>query len=681
MKLREMTATFGGLEKATLPLGPGLNIISGENEGGKSTWAAFLRAMLYGVPTGQRDKAGFLAEKNRYSPWSGAPAEGTVRLEWEGRELLLRRRTKGVALLGQLEIVDARTGDPVPELTGETVGKTLLGVPREVFERSAFMGQSALAVDAVPALEQRIAGLLDSGLEEVSGSQAQRQLKDWLNRRKHNRTGLIPRLEEELEQGEAVLLRIARARRQREEGLNDLDALRGEKRRLEDEKGLHRLAQRKKAWEQYEAALARWERAREDYDRAAAEKEQLPTGEQLWQGRQALMKLRELTVEWELRGEVLRQLPPPREEPLPPVRGKTVLLSLLVGLAAAALSLVTKHIFFVPVGILTAAGSFFLLQGLRRREHTRRQEAAMVRYRERREELEKELETLEDRRGEALAALLELVRTFAPHVTGEEEAEGALYHTVPAGEGLSSLKEAMDGAKELLELARAALGGETTPPEQGAEPTVPYQEVVGRLAAVAQELSRREQMVAAAEGELCVLGDPDELEARMDEVREELVRRQEEYDAIRLALEGLQEAEQTMRAKFSPALNKKAGEILGELTGGRYGSVILNRELQAQVTEQGEIVPRSSLSLSQGTVDQLYLAVRLAICDLTFSHTQPPPLVLDDALANFDDGRMALALEHLRKRGEQQQILLFTCHSREMAWAKGKEDILCTELK
>ena len=58
MKIKSMTATFGRLERARLEPGPGLNLLHAPNEGGKSTWAAFWRAMLYGVDTRNRDKKG-----------------------------------------------------------------------------------------------------------------------------------------------------------------------------------------------------------------------------------------------------------------------------------------------------------------------------------------------------------------------------------------------------------------------------------------------------------------------------------------------------------------------------------------------------------------------------------------------------------------------------------------------
>ena len=101
MKIRSMTASFGVLEGARLEPGPGLTLIHAPNEGGKSTWAAFWRAMLYGIDTRERNRKGHLADKDRYQPWSGAPMEGEVRLELEGRELAVhcldRSFSKGMA--------------------------------------------------------------------------------------------------------------------------------------------------------------------------------------------------------------------------------------------------------------------------------------------------------------------------------------------------------------------------------------------------------------------------------------------------------------------------------------------------------------------------------------------------------------------------------------------------------
>ena len=211
MKIIRMKATFGGLDHRELELKEGLNIIEAPNEGGKSTWSAFLRAMLYGINTKERDKQGYIAEKNRYQPWNGGAMEGVVELEWKGDKITLRRGPKGNTPFGKFEAVYTDTGEPVGYLTADNVGETLIGAPREVFERSAFVGQGGAAIDGAPALEARIAALASSGEEDVSYSQVERRLRDWLNRRKHNKTGLIPKLEEELAGNDEIAGRQAKA--------------------------------------------------------------------------------------------------------------------------------------------------------------------------------------------------------------------------------------------------------------------------------------------------------------------------------------------------------------------------------------------------------------------------------------------------------------------------------------
>ena len=72
MKILSMTATFGCLDGARLELTDGLNVLTLPNESGKSTWAAFLTAMLYGIDTSQRAAKGKLPDKVRWQPWNGS---------------------------------------------------------------------------------------------------------------------------------------------------------------------------------------------------------------------------------------------------------------------------------------------------------------------------------------------------------------------------------------------------------------------------------------------------------------------------------------------------------------------------------------------------------------------------------------------------------------------------------
>ena len=106
MIIHRMQATFGTLAGDELKPGEGLNIIYAPNESGKSTWCAFLRAMLYGIDTAQRARGGRLPDKMKYAPWSGAPMEGLMELTHNGEAITLRRTTvQRGAPMGQFSAV------------------------------------------------------------------------------------------------------------------------------------------------------------------------------------------------------------------------------------------------------------------------------------------------------------------------------------------------------------------------------------------------------------------------------------------------------------------------------------------------------------------------------------------------------------------------------------------------
>ncbi|MBQ5468642.1 MAG: hypothetical protein IIT62_07010, partial [Oscillospiraceae bacterium] len=163
-------------------------------------------------------------------------------------------------------------------------------------------------------------------------------------------------------------------------------------------------------------------------------------------------------------------------------------------------------------------------------------------------------------------------------------------------------------------------------------------------------------------GSLQQLGDPLRLEAEREEKQARLARLDQRYAAIQLARKELARADETLRERFAPLLCKKAGELFYRLTEGKYDRVTLDRAMRVTVHPTGSTTDRSLSYLSGGTVDQLYLALRLAICDLLLPDC---PIILDDALVYFDDERLRVALEVLRELGRQRQILLFTCTDRE----------------
>ena len=265
MDILHLTGTFGRLDHSELSLSPGLNVLYAPNETGKSTWGAFIRTMLYGLSTRER---GPLADKNRYAPWTGAPMQGRMDLTTHGDACTLLRETRRAASpLGEFSCTYTGTGTPVPGITGQNAGEVLLGVPREVFERSAFIGQNALAVDQDAELERRIAALITTGEEGASYTEVRDRLKKQLNRRRSNRTtGQIPVLEREIADLESQRAHRDDLTRQATAALQQLDSLRQQAEELQAQQALWRQRQQLDAIRQYRQAQT----AAEEAERKAA---------------------------------------------------------------------------------------------------------------------------------------------------------------------------------------------------------------------------------------------------------------------------------------------------------------------------------------------------------------------------------------------------------------------------
>ena len=195
MKILSMTATFGKLDNQTLALQPELNVIHAPNEWGKSTWCAFITAMLYGIETSQRTSSKGLADKERYAPWSGKPMSGRMDIEWEGRKITLERSTKGRTPFGQFRAYETENGLPVAELTAQNCGMTLLGVEKQVFLKSAFIRQSELPVTQDDTLRRRLNALVTTGDESGASDALAQKLKDLKNKCRYNKTGKLPEAE------------------------------------------------------------------------------------------------------------------------------------------------------------------------------------------------------------------------------------------------------------------------------------------------------------------------------------------------------------------------------------------------------------------------------------------------------------------------------------------------------
>lgn len=152
------------------------------------------------------------------------------------------------------------------------------------------------------------------------------------------------------------------------------------------------------------------------------------------------------------------------------------------------------------------------------------------------------------------------------------------------------------------------------------------------------------------------------LEEEKINLEEELKQLENKNNSFNIAKEILQNAYEKMKNNVTPKFTKNLSETINKLSNGKYNKVTVNDEKGLMVElENGEYIPADRLSI--GTIDQLYLSLRLSMAEEISDEKMP--IILDEAFAYFDDYRLENALKFLIDELKENQIILFTCTKRE----------------
>ena len=723
LQISHMVATFGKLQQADLQLQPGLNLIYAPNESGKSTWTAFIRTMLYGLSTRER---GTLADKNRYAPWNGSAMHGRMDVIDGDQHYTITRNTKrATSPMGDFSCTYGDTATPVPDLSGQNLGESLLGVPRQVFERSAFIRQSALAVDQDAELERRIAALITTGEEDTSYTEAYDRLKKQLNRRKHNKTGLIPTLEHEIDALDDSLAELSNLNAKSESIQARLSSLEQQLQMLQtqDEQWIqlekqeilrkYRDAQRIAAEEQQRADLlsqmsgtlpdqtvlsqldgqtaaltsaqARLTRAEQNRDALQAQAEQAQT----IYAHHPLYPADE--GELERRNAALIS---------PALPGKYMLFAGIVLFVAALLILFLVNTPWkaICVGAALCSGAaaflYYILckrKVLRQTADINAQKATLTAQIAEYLPLRKNaaatsaqltqaqslFNELSQQYQQDLLDLLAQVQLFQSTVTDLSGIRIALQDIRRKQQALEQAQKAAQDASMRCRIMSEHLPSDPLPDPDALLPCpeMSHAQISAQIPQLMAEIQSSRTQLDTLQGQIQAIGNPAGITQQRRQKSEQLSQLQAEYDALQLAMDSLEDANLTLQNRFSPALGTRAAEIFSDITQGRYHKVLLSRDFSLSAESQGDPTGRSIQLLSQGAADQLYLAVRLAICDMVLPEEKSVPLILDDVLLTFDEQRMHAALDYLLKESRKRQIILFSCQKREQAYLAGHEGV------
>ncbi len=714
MRIYSMTATFGKLEHEKLTLEPGLNVIQAPNEWGKSTWCAFLICMLYGIETSARESRGVLPDKTRYAPWSGKPMSGSMDIHWNGKDITLQRGPKGRIPFGDFKAFETDTGLAVPELTAANCGQTLLGVERSVFARAGFLKLTDLPVTQDDALRRRLNALVTTGDESGTGDALAQTLKDLKNRCRHNRTGLLPQAEAQQQELEAKLQQLqslenqSQRIQQRQQELTERIAA------LENHKDALRYAASQGDAQRVAAAQAAEVAARQTCEELEAVCRKLPARQEAEQSLQAAQALLQQRASLQMEAQMLPSLPAQPETPsmfqgqtpedavaaaqesyrqvtvLEAGRKKNsrlvwgfcgfaALVAAVMAVLALGFSVKDPLLYLLGGGAIVLGGVLVLVlcyiwtnrfrremdalydryPGLTPSRWVPEAESYAALWRNYRQNFG-EVQALRGDLDSRTAALEQKIVAYTKNsslqaaIAGNQDAIGA-WNALDSAR--RDLQQAQRHAQDVAQMAKSA-----EPPKFPDTLTYTADETEAQLQSAHYEQRQLHIKLGQCQGQMAHTGQEEALQRQLSLVNGRIARLEDTYAALEIAQDALVITTQELQRRFAPRISRRAQALFGQLTGGRYDRLTLGEDLNLSVGAQDQDTLCSTQYPSDGTVDQLYLALRLAVAQ---ELTPEAPLVLDDALVRFDDTRLQAAMEVLRQEAQSKQVILFTCQSRE----------------
>lgn len=616
---------FGKFSDYSLNFSPSIQILYGENEAGKSTIHAFIQAMLYGIPKGASKKEVFF----QYRPFSKALGfGGSLTFSHQGKSYCLQRDfLQG----GEAHITILPQGEKLFE--GESFLQSVLSpFSLESFKNTVSIRQlkSSTEREMVYELQAMLSNFQESGNVELNPQAA----LDYLEQEEAKLTEkMIP---DATKRYSGLLGEVKNTHR-------SLSLLEAEEAQSSEEKSLKGLAPKEAMIEarnreeslELQRKVAEIEETREEWNRLSSllEKEGLSNKE-------------ELLLEQE---KMLQYLSHEQEEK--ELGKSSIFLYPLFCFFALCFAVLTTLSFlyaytsvalprfpFFSMGFSAYLYPFFcafllflLLALSQRRIFTQQQRWVKQEKREFEEILAKRN-----------------ISTFLQFQNSSKEElreEGSSYTQAKVLQYYNTLLEKW-GEKEELEKSLALL-------EES------YQKEKNLWLETSYKEKQKEQWEE-------LLRQYGILQNKADLIRpslEENEKLQEKREAILEAKERIRQIAGEIRKSFAFHLNEDCGKALSEITGGRYDSLWIDEQLHIYVNAKEGFFPLEQAST--GTIDQLYLALRLSMALLLQRENRDLlPLLFDDSFAMYDEKRLAASIGYLKK-AYPAQILLFTCHHRE----------------
>ena len=604
---------FGKLCNKELEFDKNINIVYGKNEAGKSTLLAFINSIFYGVNKNKNGKD--ISDFDKYTPWKKEEFSGKISYELdnsENYEIFRNFKSKNPVIYNSNK-QDISLNYPIDKNKGIDFLYNQINIDETTFKNTVIIAQNDIKINksAQTEMVQKISNIVSSGDENIS----YRKTLDKINKLQIENVGT------ERTKGKPINL------------INDkIEKLKSFKNKIETYKdGLKesniQIENIKNKIEIEEIKLSLYKLIKENNERKKVKNSEIEVVRKIRD--EYLDKIEDLDNKFDRNSKEKVK----NEKKSSILEISLIMMFIIVSVICFVLN-INK---LIPIILLSSAFIVFLIDIILRIKFNKNKKLKI-----------EEIENLENRINQEINILRDNIksRQFEIDIKQDEikETENEVNRLVM---NEFEAKLSSDFIEEAFELEDVELNN--------------------KIAFVNETLNNLKIEKGAKENQrelmLIEIDDLSKVQEELNNLEEEKLELLSLDNSYNLAKEGLEKAYENVRNSLSPKFINKLCNIVSKISNGKYQEInFVDIDGLIVEIEDGRFFPVERLS--QGTIDQMYLSLRLASIDAISNEKMP--IILDETFAFFDDDRLKNMLNFLNENYKDNQIIIFTCSRREI---------------
>ena len=683
MKIKNIKVNaYGNIENKDINLEEGINIIHGANESGKSTLLNYIISIFYGISRNKDGKV--LSDYEKYKPWNSNEFSGRISYKLENGEKyeIFRDFNKKNPKIYNDKLEDISDRFETDKKDGSKFFIEQMGIDKQMYLSTVVSTQEEVRLDEKNQnmLIQKIANLAGTGEDNVSYKKAliklQEKIRDEIGTNKTSQKP-INIIEKEIVEINNKIVETEKYRNRKYEIDAEKEQILSELKELEQQKQiLQELQNSMKSEEETKNRLEIREKNRKDNiakineltnqkNTINAESERVQSAKNYLQD---IIKGHKENIE-KLNSEI-EKIANVKEETQEKEKPSISFIIITVVLAIAlicSIILIKNYIVSGILGVAIIANIVFYVI------NKNKQKVNKAKLREKiNQEKQYKREKLENQKQQIIAN----VNTTEKELEKQEEEEKQVNSELSMLKGqIILLEKNNEKITEEIEQDNKAIKEESNKNKQqiiekykdkNINDLLYINDYQNYISKIEETINNNRIRIKGLEIEYnTIVPQLDEmvvLEEKREADKEKLAELREKESIINIAIENLMDAYEEMKTTITPKFTKNLSESIQKISSNKYNKVTINDE-NGMIIEnnRGEYV--EAIKLSTGTIDQLYLALRLSMIDELSKENLP--IILDESFAYSDNNRLKNMLQYLTSDLNNHQTIIFTCTDRE----------------